>query len=73
MRLYPEPENPYDSNAIAFQCCVQDEWRRAGYIVKEALPDLHYALRDDVILSVKLAWLSFYYAGVDVGQGSMQE
>ncbi len=29
VRLSPEPENPKDSSAIAFQCCVDGKWIRS--------------------------------------------
>ena len=72
VRLNPQPDNPADSNAIAFQCFVQEKWQRVGYVVCEALPYVHDAMRDNVILSVEFGWV-IYYAGADVDQVSMQE
>ncbi len=78
VRLQREPENPKDSNAIAFQCHIGDVWRRVGYVVKEALPDVHDALNAGAILSVKFAWVKFllcwsrsgpgFYAGINVSK-----
>lgn len=78
VRLYPEHDNPKDATAIAFQCCVSDEWKRVGYIVKEALPEVHDALKNDNIISVNFAWIKFllcwshsgpgFYAGVNISK-----
>jgi len=42
-RLWPEPDNPVDSNAIiAFVCqVVPDQWEQIGYVVKEVCDDVH--------------------------------
>ena len=34
VNIYPEPNNCYDSKAIAFKCWLEDDWHRIGYIVK---------------------------------------
>lgn len=34
VRLLPEPQNEYDSKAIAFQCELNGEWLRIGYVVR---------------------------------------
>ena len=57
VRLNPQPDNPADSNAIAFQCFVQQKWQRVGYVVCEVLPYVHDAMRD-VILWWSLVGLS---------------
>ena len=59
VRLNPEPDKPADSNAIAFQCFVQEKWQRVGYVVREALPYVHDAMRDNVILSVEFGWVRY--------------
>ena len=41
--LVPEPHNPYDSKAIAFQCYHNGSWKTMGYIVREALSEMHDA------------------------------
>lgn len=46
VKIVKEPHNPVDSRAIAFMCCVDKAWERIGYIVKEALNDVHSALND---------------------------
>ena len=42
--LKPEPDNPFDSNAIAFECQIDGMWQIIGYIVREALDEVHEAL-----------------------------
>ena len=44
VNVYPEPDNPYDANAIAFKCWVDDKWHRIRYVVREALDCVHDAL-----------------------------
>lgn len=78
VRLNPEPDNPADSNAIAFQCFVQEKWQRVGYVVREALPYVHDAMRDNVILSVEFGWVRYllcwsrcgpgFYAGINISK-----
>ena len=76
VRLQPEPENKFDSKAIAFQAFISDEWHRIGYIVKEALDDVHSALEQNAITSIEFAWAKYlitwtksgpgYFAGVKI-------
>lgn len=78
VRFNPEPDNPVDSTAIAFQCFVQEEWQRMGYIVQEALPYVHDAMRDNAILLVELGWVRYllcwsrcgpgFYAGIKISK-----
>ena len=35
VELFPEPQNPYDSCAIAFKDFVNDDWHTIGYVVRE--------------------------------------
>lgn len=78
VKLQPEPTNCWDSKAIAFMCFVGDRWQRVGYVVREALDEVHFAMQHNQILRVKFAWVKFllhwsrsgpgYYAGVDVSK-----
>ena len=65
--LRKEPRNPVDSMAIAFTCFVQQKWQRIGYVVREALDDVHEAISTNSIRAVKLAWIKlridFYGSG----------
>lgn len=74
--IVPEPENPVDSEAIAFRAKISDKWHTIGYIVREALPYVHDALKRNVIQSVTFGWVKYlvswtrsgpgYYAGFDI-------
>ena len=74
--IFKEPNNPIDSKAIVFKCFLEDQWHRIGYIVKEALDDVHEALSTNSIVGVKFGWVKFrfdfqqsgpgFYAGVDI-------
>ena len=55
-KLQPEPENPIDYLAIAFRCEVDSSWHAIGYVVKEALNDVHEALS-----AKRITALSFDY------------
>ena len=37
VQVSPEPSNPYDSQAIAFQFHIDHNWQRIGYVVREYL------------------------------------
>lgn len=62
--------------AIAFTCFIDGKWERIGYIVREALDDVHEAISTNSIHNVKLGWVKFridfhgsgpgFYAGVDI-------
>ena len=57
VKIAPEPTNPYDSNAIAFLCFVDQKMTRIGYIVREALPYVHHAIKENQIFYVKFSWV----------------
>lgn len=71
MKLKKEPSNPIDSQAIAFMCRADKEWERIGYVVKEALPDVHKAIDNNKIIKIFLTGLDSLYASSL--QGYMQE
>ena len=75
--LFPEPTNPVDSKAIAIKCELDNsQWHRIGYIVHEALDDVHEALHTKAIVSVSFGWVKFridfqrsgpgFYAGIAI-------
>jgi len=76
VNIYPEPENPFDSQAIAFKCWLDNQWHRIGYVVREALNGVHEALTMRTITNVKFSWAKFritwpnsgpgYYAGINI-------
>ena len=74
VKLEKEPSNPIDSHAIAFMCKADKQWERIGYVVKEALPDVHKAIDDDKIIKVFFDWIRYIvyfkppglYAGIAI-------
>ena len=76
VNIYPEPLNQFDAKAIAFKCWVNNDWHRIGYIVREALDNVHDAQRNGKILEVKFKWAEYlvkwlwsgpgYYAGINI-------
>ena len=68
VKIVKEPNNPVDVTAIAFVCHLDKEWERIGYIVKEALNDVHCAKK----ISAKFDWIKLvfhfkkpgWYAGI---------
>ena len=64
--LFSEPANPVDTKAVAFKCFLDDQWwHRIGYIVREALDDVHDALLSKRIKTSNLDGLNSY-AAVDI-------
>ena len=57
--LFPEPTNPVDPKAIAIKCQLGNNWHRIGYIVREALDEVHAALQQNAITSVSFGWVKF--------------
>lgn len=57
IKLEKEPSNPIDSQAIAFMCKADKEWEKIGYVVKEALPDMHKAIDNNKIIKVFFDWI----------------
>lgn len=75
VRLVPEPDNPYDSRAINFQCELNKKWKIIGYVVKELCDAVHEALSENKIVSTEFAWVKYkvlhttgpgYYAAIDI-------
>ena len=72
VKLEREPSNLVDARAIAIMCSVNDTWKRIGYIVKEALDDVHTAIEENKILNVQFDWIKYmvhfkkpgWYAGI---------
>lgn len=53
VKIVKEPNNPVDTRAIAFMCHVEQEWERIGYVVHEALDDVHTAMDEKKILDIR--------------------
>ena len=69
VRLKPEPENPVDANAISFECRIQEDWKKIGYVVQETLTVVHDAITRQDILSIKIAWVKFLLCWSRSGPG----
>ena len=77
VKLYPEPDNPVDSKAIAFMCQIADSaWERIGYAVSEVLDELHEAMSRGKIISVSFDYIRYsvhfskpgWYAGIRIAR-----
>ena len=75
VKLVPEPNNPYDSRAISFQCLVNQSWKTIGYVVRELCDCIHDAIAKHSIVEVKLSWIKYkvihttgpgYYATINI-------
>ena len=75
MKLQPEPDNRYDSKAIAFLCKNDDSgWVGIGYVVREVLDEVHDAIYKKKILNVSFDWIKYtvhfkspgWYAGIRI-------
>ena len=69
VRLAPEPNNPKDCKAIAFECCIDDRWQRTDYIVREVLDSVHCALSESKITSVEFDWIKYIVYWYNSGPG----
>ena len=85
VKLKPEPDNPYDNRAIAFICQTEEnaEWKRIGYVVREAADEVLAVLNANKILSITFDWIKYivhfknrgWYAGIKItrnGEWSQQ-
>ena len=59
VRLTPEPNNPVNSRAIAFECQVHGKWGRIGYVVNEVLEEVHKAINNNEIVETNFKWIKF--------------
>ena len=77
-QISPEPNNAFDARAIAFECCLNNKWKRVRYMVTDVLSAVHEALHKKEIVLVELAWVNFithwsrsspgWYCGVRIGK-----
>ena len=51
--------------AIAFECLVDDKWERIGYVIRQLLDSVHYALSESKITAVCLSQKSHLYIEFD--------
>lgn len=72
VRLNKEPDNAYDSRAIAFLCKANHHWERIGYVVRDALEAVHQAMDCNELLEIHFDWVKYivhfkqhgWYAGI---------
>ena len=69
VKLVPEPENPFDAKAISFVTFCDGKWHRIGYVVREALDDVHSAMNDNQIMNVCFDWVKYRIHWVLSGPG----
>ena len=80
VRLMPEPNNIYDSKAIAFECQLGGKWEKIGYVIKELLDIVHDAIESKEIVKVEFSWIKYitdwrrsgpgYFAGISISKNS---
>ena len=71
VQLQKEPNNPVDTQPIAFMCKLSEEWERIGYVVQEVAESVPDAL-DQGRLEVSFDWVKYtmcfsgceWYAGI---------
>ena len=74
VKMVQEPDNVFDSQAIAFQCYHSDSWQTIGYVVSEICDEVNAAINQGDILSVEFSWVKYklwkkspgYYACIGV-------
>ena len=66
-QLKPEPDNPFDSNTSAFECQIDGIWQVIGYIVREAVNEVHEALAANKVIKAALDWVKFQLQWRSVG------
>ena len=55
VKVVPEPDNPFDSRAVSFQCKLAQSWHTIGYVIKELCDSVHAAIYGgNINLSIKL-------------------
>uniref|UniRef100_A0A1X7TRH2 HIRAN domain-containing protein n=1 Tax=Amphimedon queenslandica TaxID=400682 RepID=A0A1X7TRH2_AMPQE len=80
VRLTPEPNNIYDSKAIAFECQLGGKWEKIGYVIKELLDIVHDAIESKEIVKVEFSWIKYitdwrrsgpgHFAGISISKNS---
>ena len=59
LKLQLEPDNKYDSKAIAFMCHDNSGWQRIGYVLREVTDEVHGAINNGKILNVAFDWTKY--------------
>ena len=67
--MVPEPDNPVDAKAIAFVTVWDGKWQRIGYVVREALDDVHSAMNNKQIVNICFDWVKLHINWICSGFG----
>ncbi len=59
IKLCPDPDNLFDSNAIAFQCLLNSIWKTFGYVVSEICGEVLDTIESGNIISVEFTWVKY--------------
>lgn len=66
-RVFPEPENAHDKNAIAVSIKYSDDWCKVGYIATELTKYLHAVWFDGLDFEVTVKHIKFRTSYLKVG------
>ena len=76
VKLVHEDNNPYDTQALAFVCQIRGKHHTIGYVVSELLDEVHGAISNGSIVSVKFSWIKYitdwtksgpgFFAGIEI-------
>lgn len=76
VKLFHEITNPRDARALAFVCQIGGKSHTIGYVVSELLEEVHAAISNNCIISVKFSWIRYvtdwsksgpgFFAGVEI-------
>lgn len=59
VRMRPEPTNIHDARAVIFECRLDDKWQKIGYVVKDILEEVHFAIDNNLVMEVKFQWVKY--------------
>ena len=51
--------NPVDARAITFKCHVDNNWQGVGYVVKEALEEVHDVMQSSLLVRAGFEWVKY--------------
>ena len=61
VRVAEKPDNEVDTNAVAFQVKLDDQWERIGYVASELAVHVKDAMRKNAIKSLQVKWIKYRY------------
>ena len=48
-----------DARAVVFECKLEDKWQKTGYVGKDILEAVHFAIDNNLVISVKFQWVKY--------------